>query len=526
MARSSRPRSTGNSGMHYVMGAFNEIGWGPASNAENDEGTDLFVQAADESGDLLRCVVGVQVKTGRSYFEQRGEVDGERGWWYYESEPDHFDDWVNYNVPHLIVLHDPDTRVSYWAHVTSSAVRSTGQGRKILVPESQTIDDEHAAALRDVALSQNVPLSFEGTVLGPPPGTVPPECTLRYALIAPRLVAPHPNHDPERPMSAAEGVALLAQGRFRGLKTRAERHEEVPDPDDPDAAGDWTWRFVAAIWDWALRDSIASLEAVLDSAPDARSAAASGVFVACALARAERHRDAIAVLTPLVEDDWMDPVDRAWVLVQRARASSELGDLQSCHADALVARVLLAGHSDDVTASAIAAAVEWHLSISGSAEDRDYRPTAVASDTTVSWWRSQLAGWGLASAVDLGFRQWAQELSVSTAGTGDHGSMELFGAEFCADLVGEHAAWKRFASLGARLRVQHTIESSDMKVELIEGLDALRRSGDVKSLRLAIGRLLWDGPIDTAARAVSRVHPYEWTRTTVTTNFAVLVVRR
>lgn len=522
MTRSSRPRNTGNAGMHYVMAAFNDIGWGPASNAENDEGTDLFVQASDESGDLLRCVVGVQVKAGPSYFKQPGDEDGEPGWWYYESEPDHFDDWVNYNVPHLVVLHDLETHTSYWVHVTSSAVRWTGQGRKILVPASQTIDDENAVALREVALSQNVPLSFEGTVLGPPPGTVPLECELRYALIAPRLVAPHPNFDPERPMSAAAGVALVAQGRFRGLKTRADRHPDVPDPDDPDTASDWTWRFVAAIWGWALRDSIASLQAVLESAPDSKSAAASGVFVACALARVERHRDAIAVLTPLVEDDRMDPVDRAWVLVQRARASSEVGDLQSCHADALAARDLLAGHSDDVTASAITAAVEWHLSISGSAEDRDYRPTAVASDTTVSWWRSQQAGWGLASAVDLGFRQWAQELSVSIAGIQDHGAMELFGAELCADLVGEHAAWKRFASLGARLRIQHAIESSDMKAELIEGLDALRRSGDAKSLRLAIEPLLWEGPIDTAASAVSRVHPAEWTRTTVTTNFAVL----
>ena len=125
--------------------------------------------------------------------------------------------------------------------------------------------------------------------------------------------------------------------------------------------------------------------------------------------------------------------------------------------------------------------------------------------------------------MDVGFRQWAQELSVTIIGGGpDHGTMELFGAELCADLAAEHAAWKTFASLGARLRTQHAAESRDEKTELIEGLDALRRCGDANSLRLAIGRLLWYGPIDAAASAVSRIRPDAWTRTTIPTNFAAL----
>ena len=510
-----------------MMAALLRIDWGPLPNVENDVGTDMWVQAADEHGELLARLVGVQVKTGcittgSSCFRWTGEENGEAGWWYYESDSDHFDDWLNYNTPHLIVLHDLKTRASHWAHVKFSAVRATGQGRKIFVPASQTIDDDHKVALRDVALSHGPPPSFEGTALGPPPGTVPSGCELRYALIAPRLVAPHPNFESERPISAAEGVALLAQGRFRGLRNRSDQHEDVPDPEDPDAAGDWTWRFVAAIWDWAINDSTELLEVVFGSAPDRRSATASGVFFACALARRGRHRDTITALTPLAEDVQLDPVDRAWVLVQRARARAEIGDLQECCADALAARELLASDNNDMTVSAIAAAVEWHLSITASAEDRDYRPIVAASDTTASWWRWQKAGWGLASAVDAGFRQWAQELSVTFGGAGGHGETELFGAELCADLAGEHAAWKTLASLGARLRIQHAAGSSDEMAELVEGLEALRCCGDDRPLQRAIGRLLWDGPIDAAVAAVSRVRPDEWTRTTVPTNFALL----
>lgn len=522
MTRMPRSRTDGNAGMHDVMAAFDRIGWGATSNAESDVGTDLLVQAVDERGDVLRCIVGVQVKAGPSYFARPAEDDGKAGWWYYERESGHFDDWANYNVPHLVVLHDLETRVSYWAHVKPSAVKSTGQGRKIFVPERQTIDGEHATALREVALSQHPAQSFEGTALGPLTGTVPPDCELRYALIAPRLVTSAPNLGAERSISGAEGVALIAQGRFRDLESSADLHREVAGPDDPDAAGDWTWQFVAAMRDWATDDSIAPLSAALESAPDTRAAAASGVFTACALARLERHREAISLLTRLAEDGEMDSVDRAWVLVQRARASGEIGEFESCRADAEAARDLLGDRGADVTASAIAAAAERHLFITAALEDRDHRSAVAALDTRVSWWRSQLAGLGLASAVDLGFRQWAQEPSVTIVGARGHGAMELFGAELCADLAGEHSAWKTFSSLGARLRIQYAVESRDQKTELVEGIDALRRSGDDNSLRLAMERVLWEGPVEIAASAVSRIGSVEWTRTTVTTNFAAL----
>ena len=405
------------------------------------------------------------------------------------------------------------------ARCWADLAHSTTRGRDIFVLTSEAIGDDHDAAEYDPAPSHDAP-SSDGAAVDPPSGAVPAGCELRYALVAPRLVAPHPHS--EQSVSAAEGVALLAQGRFRGLKNLSDQHEDVPDPEDPDAADDWGWQFVAAIWDWALTDSTAPLEAVFESAPDRRSAAASGVFVACALARLRRHGDAVAALTPLAEDEEMDSVDCAWVLVQRARVSAEIGNLESCRGDALRARDLLVGHSDDVTASAIAAAVEWQLSMSAPIEDRDYPSVAAAADTSASLWRWQRVGWGLASAVDAGFRQWAQELSITIGGSRDHGETELFGAELCADLAGEHAAWKTFASLRARLRIQHAAGSNNETNELIEGLDALLGSGDDKSLQLALGRLLWDGPIDVAASIVSRVCSSGWTRTTVSTNFAAL----
>ena len=462
-------------------------------------------------------------QVGFELFRAARVVDGESGWWYYESTPDHFEDWAHHRDRHLIVLRDLDARVSYWEHVTPSAVVSTGQGRKIFVPAHLTIDEEHAAELRRIALSLPPVLSFEGTVLDPPE-TITPESELRYALITPRLITSPIDFNPDEPIRAVEGVAMLAQGRFRELSVIADRHEQVPDPRELDAGTDWEWQFVAAIWDWVFNDTVEPLRSVVTTAPDPACAAASGVFATCALARAERHQEAISLLAPLVEDGQSGPIDRAWVLVQRARASSEIGDLSRCNADATTARDLLKGLPDEITKSAVAAAAEWLIAISGSNESHDYRQVAVASDTHASWWQSQRAAWGLATAVDVGFRAWAQEMYVVLGGSRDHGGTDLFSAELCADLAGAHSSWAYFASLGARLRIQHAGESSERTDEFVEGLDALRRSGDDKSLRLAIRRLMWDGPVDAVAKAVARIRPNTWTRTAIPTNFAALEI--
>ena len=153
MTKMPRQRSTGNAGVYEVMGEFSRIGWGPASNSDSDSGTDIWVQPTDETLNLLRCQLGVQVKSGSSYFKRLGEKNGEVGWRYDESSSDRFDDWAYHQVRHLIVLRDLDARVSYWEHVAPAAVVSTGQGRKIFVPAHQIIDEEHAAELRRIALS-------------------------------------------------------------------------------------------------------------------------------------------------------------------------------------------------------------------------------------------------------------------------------------------------------------------------------------------------------------------------------------
>ncbi|WP_420625520.1 DUF4365 domain-containing protein [Candidatus Poriferisodalis sp.] len=525
MTRVSNEQSDGNKALHAVMAKFLDINWGPVSNAENDVGTDLWVQAVDEHRYLLRAVVGVQVKGGPSYFKRLGVQGDRQGWWYYESTADHFDDWAHYNAPHLIALHHFERELSYWAHVTPSAVKSTGQGRKIFVPEDQTIDAAHAGQLRAVAASRASMSAYEGTAVDRPPGTVPQGHELRFALIAPRLIAPHPNEGFQEAITAVEGLALVAQGRLRDLRVYADQFAEVPDPDDPPAPSDWAWGFVAAAWDWVFNDSTTALESAHASAPDSKSMAASGVLVACVLARCERHREAVAVLGSAASAPDMDAVDHAWVLVQRARFKAEIGDFDGCADDSNRAGQLLADQAADadVTAKELRAAVEWSRMLLADDDLSNFRRAMEASDTTVSWWRSQRASWGLLRAAEAGFRSWSYERSRIVFGALDYGASELFSAELCADVSAAHGSWASFASLGARLAIQHAVETAPEATDhMRQALDALRRSGDDKSLRLAVEHLLWDGPTRAVAEAVAGLRLAEWSRTSAIANLVML----
>ena len=241
VVRASYQEVVGGEGLSRVKANFQRIKWGPVENTSHDLGTDLFVQARDIRGFSRGLVVGVQVKAGASYFERPLRREGRiEGWWYREDDRRHFEEWTAHCLPHLLVLHDLDQDVSYWVHVTADAVVSTGKGCKILIPKAQTIDPENVDDLYAVACQQRAAPVLEGTSFHGLEGGIPPARLLRYALLAPRLVAPNPNAGRDTPISAVQGLALLAQGRFRLLRMFADEHpDDVADPVGY-SGGDWT----------------------------------------------------------------------------------------------------------------------------------------------------------------------------------------------------------------------------------------------------------------------------------------------
>ena len=518
----------GKQGETAVAFKFLEIGWGTIVDKSEDLGTDLVLQVRDSRRFDLGLFLGVQVKAGPSCFKtpENGDDGALIGWWYAESRTDHFDYWSTHTVPHLLVLHNLESSTSYWVHVTASSIVSTGNGCKILVPAAQTIDAEHRDQLTAVAYEQRPTYELEGAAVEGEARDIPTGHRLRHALVAPRLIAPHRNSGFQDEIDAVQAVALLVQGRFRDLKRFANEHHSVPDPESTNPGPDWTWRFVSAIWDWAMTDSVEQLSATSDSAFNKGSTVASGIFLSCALQRMEQYAEALEVLDKLIAIDGLEPADYGWVLVQRARTRAEVGDVEGCSADATTAKNYLEPirGSGDVTVSVFVAAASSQLFATREPHDlteSDFRGLITAADHTVSWWRCLTILWALSESVDSRFKSWADNRATVLFGE-DREALYLFSAELMADLAGEHSTWRATSALGARQKLVRAAASDDEQDLLTEGLDALRRSGDNQSLRSAITHLHRVGPIESVAKAVRMVPLNGWTHTTAAANFEAL----
>src|SRR6056297_1828675 len=163
--RASRNSSTGSVGETEVAALFERIGWAPIENPQqHDLGTDLFVAARDPRRFDRGVLVGVQVKAGKSWFDEpaRDGDGGIVGWWH-RNDVEHFNYWIKHQLPHFVVLYDTEARIGYWVHVTQERCESTGKGYKILVKKSCTIGGDNAHELLAVALSQRTSISLEGT---------------------------------------------------------------------------------------------------------------------------------------------------------------------------------------------------------------------------------------------------------------------------------------------------------------------------------------------------------------------------
>jgi hypothetical protein len=211
-----KTEATGTSGQSFVKAHFEKLGWGVMPNPEHDVGTDVLVQARGDAGIDLGLLLGVQVKSGPSHFKEPCEEDGTLvGWWFREDE-DHFKYWLEYQAAHIVVLHDQDTGIAYWVQVTADEVVPTGKDCKILVPNNQTMDAGHQPALIKAAESKAGLPQWEGTAWELT-SAIADASKLRYALVAPRLLAPHPNGQVEE-LSAEQAVALFVLQRFQDIE--------------------------------------------------------------------------------------------------------------------------------------------------------------------------------------------------------------------------------------------------------------------------------------------------------------------
>jgi hypothetical protein len=499
--RAPRNEATGTSGQSFVKGEFEELGWGAVLNPEHDLGTDLWLMARDENRFDLGALVGAQVKTGDSYFrsvktdEGSGEVVG---WWYAEEDDSHFDYWSEHTTPHLLVLRDKKSKTSYWVHVTSDAIQSTGKGNKILVPASQTVGESSRDALTAVATSPSKAVSLNGSAWGSI-WKVPQSDRLRYALMAPRLIAPHPNKG-QVLTNATEALAMLMQGRFGELQDVASTTARAAAESISDA-NSWLWDLFDAIWNWALSGDLSKLKALPETANE-HYVVAGAVAGAGALIEYGLPVEALTAVRAVKSLEGLGAIDIAWLKSHEARCLVELGYLEEARDLALEVQKLRAIAPSDPTAGALVAVTTtlvFNMSGFGMGEIGEL---IQSIDTSTRWWRSQTIATGLEKHFDGQFKTWGRDSSVIWAAT-DPVWTSLRSATLLAGLTADHGGWRNAMSLLARKELMEA-STTDTAI-VLESLTDLFKAGAKKELVLAVRKLSDDGPVEPLVSLMGRL---------------------
>lgn len=504
---------TGSVGQDQVQIKFKQLNWGVAPNPlDQDLGTDLWLMARDPRRFDLGALLGAQIKSGGSWFASPNYADNGQllGWWFAESDNKHFKYWTEHRVPHILVLHDPRSEVSYWVHLKPEAVKSTGKGSKILVPADAVVDEAHVDQLLQVATGDLEHPRWEGSTWGGG-RTILREDRLRHALVTPRLVAPHPNLTVAA-VESAEAIALLVKMRLRDLDPEHRPAPLVSAVDVCRESDDWGWRFYAALHGALLEDSDCS--AVIELIPQADSAfesAAAAAAAAALLIEANNPEHALAVVTEVIDQDNCHPVDHAWLRAHRARCLVALGRLVEAREEAFEVQLLRYSAMRDPTAAAIVGATAELIFTTGERDSQSFADAITGRDTLAAWWRTQEVAWGLQDQIDEHFKKWGNDSTV-TLGKFDTAYMSLRAATLIAGMTGDHAAWRQTLPQLA-IRLITTAEGDDEVIA--RGLYAMRIAGDDKSLKIAIPHLLAAGPAAAVVRAVFDLDLARSTRTSL-----------
>ena len=298
---------------------------------------DLLVFVRDHQHFDLGGFIKVQVGNRPSLMENPSTDNGRVGWWVrdftYHDDP----------FPRLLVLFDENSEEAYWVHVTKDKVLGTGQEQKIFVPKENVINNESVDSLVDVAFGK-LPQPAEL------PG-VPDADRLRYALIAPQLIVPHP-HLPLRTLSSVEAIALLSLAQMLMLKGTMEykiTSALCNHHDDP------SWRLYSALFKWIDKRRTDAILSFPSANVEANIAAAAGVIKATVLFEEHLPQRACEVLKDaLAARDDYNPVDLAWLQVHLARNLIEIGEFDEAWDLALEASLIGRREYQDPTARYVA----------------------------------------------------------------------------------------------------------------------------------------------------------------------------
>ena len=498
------PKDT--AGVDHVVQILRVCGFSVVQyDKERSLGTDFLVFVRDHQHFDLGGFIKVQVGNWPSLMENPSTDNGRVGWWVrdftYHDDP----------FPRLLVLFDENSEEAYWVHVTKDKVLGTGQEQKIFVPEENVINNESVGSLVEAAFGK-LPQPEEN------PG-VPDADRLRYALIAPQLIVPHP-HLPLRTLSSAEAIALLSLAQMLMLKgtmeykiTGALRSHH----DDP------SWRLYSALFKWIEKRQADAILSFPSANVEANIAAAAGVIKATVLFEEHLPQRACEILKDAlaVRDDY-NPVDLAWLQVHLARNLIEIGEFDEAWDLALEASLIGRREYQDPTARYVAGvAMEFVFQLNdltGRQEAENlFRTIMKYSPDSSSWLRTQILAGGLTDFIEKNYPQW-RDAEIILGKEYDNTILRAHSTSLMTGFAADANAWRHAAAAFAC----YSLLSAASTDELVYALNILRVAGAQDELELATSQFLHFGPAEPLARIMNELSLKDATKSSLPCDFALV----
>lgn len=470
--------------------AFERLGWGPIEVGSHDTGTDLFVQVRDDELTELGLLLGVQVKSEAKYFTDAARtkaLGAESPGWSYRAKSADARYWLDHSVPHLVVVYDDMRDELWWGHVNPTSVTFTEVGAKVWIP-AQRLDEGSRGNLLRIASDARSSVSWDGTVWDDP-DRIEVESRLRFAMLTPRILAPHPNKVVST-VSAPEGIAMLLLGQIDELQHHESRGF-IPKPEQRES-GPVSWRIFEGFYEFMTTGGTAQMD-LLRSSPDLSSSERVAIHVALStfLAESGDNIAALSVLQQLDLESIVDTVDRAWALLCEVRFRLELGEDEDVPDDALRVAAVGQVHGSDPTAATLTAGALNTLFLLNPWDAKGLENLIRANDAAPRWWAAQQRSWALGEFLD-------EEYENRVGGKVKRAPwretwQKLRGLVLTAGLGGDQRAWRGAALDLARLEFMSATTSTAESFRVV--LTDMKLAGNKKTLEMAIKRLLDAGPV-------------------------------
>lgn len=149
----SQAARTGDKGVRIVENiVIDKLKWiFKEQEAQKDLGIDAHIELLGDDGAALGRLIAAQIKCGKSFFKNRAD-DG----FVFYGHIKHLNYFLNYSLPVILILCDPDTSNSWWCEVNPLETEQTKAAWRMIVPYGQQFDESARGSLLELAgLSQD-----------------------------------------------------------------------------------------------------------------------------------------------------------------------------------------------------------------------------------------------------------------------------------------------------------------------------------------------------------------------------------